>query len=436
MRLRPHQERTNDDCIETLEKHGICVLNGQQRVGKTLISIAAAAHFGGDILFLTKKTAIKDIQGALESYGLDGVTVINYESIHKVEAKPWRLIICDECHALGAFPKPPKVWTLVNQHFKRTGAKGLLMSGTPFIESLAKAYGIVCVTGRGPWVDFPTFNRWWNPQHHYKKGVGGGYGVYAAKVRRVGGLEAPDYAQVHRDKVMADILPIMVEITRKEAGFKVTDATHVLCELENRALASISQRIRKEGIVEVEDSEGSTRVCVYDTPASRSQGAHMVGGGTLIDEDGEAFVLGGVDAHYRAAWIRNGAKVGKQYVIQTEFIHERFLLLDFLGPLATDDLEEFKSGAYRFVVLSLKSYSMGIDFSWLDGTQILYSMCWSGGHFDQVCDRQLNFTRTKPAIVAIPLLKGGIDRAVYEGVTTKGKFNASIYREIANANKA
>ena len=32
--------------------------------------------------------------------------VINYESLHKIPKIKWDLIICDEAHGMGAFPKP------------------------------------------------------------------------------------------------------------------------------------------------------------------------------------------------------------------------------------------------------------------------------------------------------------------------------------------
>ena len=61
------------------------------------------------VLFLTKKKAMgsikEDSMKLCPSYEL---FIINYESMHKLPKIDWDLIIIDEAHTLGAFPKPSK----------------------------------------------------------------------------------------------------------------------------------------------------------------------------------------------------------------------------------------------------------------------------------------------------------------------------------------
>jgi len=281
---------------------------------------------------------------------------------------------------------------------------------------------MITMTGRGPWFKYKDFFSWWRPIGYHKNKVNGAYGVADAIKRTGTGFDCPDYAAVHDDKIMRDINPYMVKCTREEAGFTQVSAKVVAVTLENHKIKELCDEIWKEGLIEIDG-----RTCVYETPAARLQGAHMAGGGCLIDDNGEAFILPSeYDPYYKARWIKEGAKDGKQYIIQTAFIHERKLLMEYLG--ATDDLDEFKDSGVKFWVGSLMSYSMGVDFSWISGTQILYSMPFSGAHYQQCLDRQLNFKREKPAIVAIPI--GGIDAQVHAALKEKKNFTASFYRAI------
>ena len=49
---------------------------------------------------------------------------INYESMHKAPNLKWDLIICDEAHSLGAFPKPNKRSKAVRDLILKTKSEG------------------------------------------------------------------------------------------------------------------------------------------------------------------------------------------------------------------------------------------------------------------------------------------------------------------------
>lgn len=81
------------------------------RTGKTLTSLNIAEKAGAtSVLFVTKKKAMSSIEKDYESrkftFELD---LVNYEALHKLTAEDieeYDLVICDEAHCLGAFPKP------------------------------------------------------------------------------------------------------------------------------------------------------------------------------------------------------------------------------------------------------------------------------------------------------------------------------------------
>ena len=68
------------------------------------------------------------------------LTVINYESLHKIPEKGWDMIICDEAHTLGAFPKPSKRAKQVKELVIKNNCFVVLLSGTPTPESYSQMY--------------------------------------------------------------------------------------------------------------------------------------------------------------------------------------------------------------------------------------------------------------------------------------------------------
>ena len=83
----------------------------QWRLGqeKTLTSLGVCDVIGAErVLFLTKKKAISSIEHDYKMLNPSfELQVINYESSHKINLgfSP-DVVIADESHSLGAFPKP------------------------------------------------------------------------------------------------------------------------------------------------------------------------------------------------------------------------------------------------------------------------------------------------------------------------------------------
>lgn len=108
--FRDYQEDIIERGARVLEDTGFLYLAMEVRTGKTLTSLGICDTFDVDnVLFLTKKKAISSITDDADklcpSYTL---FTINYESMHKLPNIKWDIIICDEAHGMGAFPKPSK----------------------------------------------------------------------------------------------------------------------------------------------------------------------------------------------------------------------------------------------------------------------------------------------------------------------------------------
>ena len=109
MKFRDYQEEIIDKGVDVLGEHGFVYLAMEVRTGKTLTSLGIAKEMGATrVLFITKKKAISSIEADYQmlkpSFTLE---VINYESLHKTEGS-FDLVVLDEAHSLGAFPKPSK----------------------------------------------------------------------------------------------------------------------------------------------------------------------------------------------------------------------------------------------------------------------------------------------------------------------------------------
>ena len=125
MNFRDYQLEIIDKGMGLIMKHGFVYLGMEVRTGKTLTSLGIAQKmFMNNVLFITKKKAITSIE---KDYKLLSpkfkLIVINYESLHKIPDIKWDMIICDEAHSLGAFPKPNKRAKAVKDIIYKTRAK-------------------------------------------------------------------------------------------------------------------------------------------------------------------------------------------------------------------------------------------------------------------------------------------------------------------------
>jgi len=103
---------------EIITQHGFLYLAMEVRTGKTLTSLGIAERINAsNVLFITKKKAISSIEGDYQKFNPPYyLKVINYDSLHLVmHEKNWDLIICDEAHGMGAFPKPSNRAVLVGE---------------------------------------------------------------------------------------------------------------------------------------------------------------------------------------------------------------------------------------------------------------------------------------------------------------------------------
>ena len=110
---------------------GLSILQWRCEQGKTLTSLGLADKLGRkNVLFVTKKKAISSIESDYATLNPNyNIVVINYESLHKIDDLPYDMMILDEAHTLGAFPKPSKRGEASERHGGKAQANCLLTVG-------------------------------------------------------------------------------------------------------------------------------------------------------------------------------------------------------------------------------------------------------------------------------------------------------------------
>src|SRR6478736_630659 len=109
--LRPEQRDTVDKAKPILAKFGIVYLACQVRTGKNVMSLTVAREGimrkYNKVLFVTKLGAIPGVESdyKMTGYRFDSFHLTNFEQLHK-HTPHYDLVIVDEAHSIGAYPKP------------------------------------------------------------------------------------------------------------------------------------------------------------------------------------------------------------------------------------------------------------------------------------------------------------------------------------------
>jgi len=127
------------------------------RTGKTLTALETAKLYGAKrVLFLTKKKAVNSIRFDYNNFGYEfDLVVTNDESMHKLEDTNYDLVIHDEHHRFGAFPKPGLATKTYKQMF--ADKPMIFLSGTMSPESFTQIYHQFWVSNYSPFRHYVNF---------------------------------------------------------------------------------------------------------------------------------------------------------------------------------------------------------------------------------------------------------------------------------------
>ena len=386
-KLRDYQERLSEEVAAKLGAHKIAILNAEVRTGKTHVALSVASKYNR-VLFITKKKAISsiddDYRTAEHSFN---ITVINYESLHKVSGV-FDLVICDESHGIAAYPKPSKRTKAVKSFVSNDL---LLLTGTLLPESNSQIYHQLWVSPHSPYKG--NFYKWHTIYGTPKK-IFTSYG------------EAKDYSVVEYDKIKDVVNRLKVSFTQEEAGFTTKVKEHVLKVDLKESTIKLMDKLRKDGVV-----QGVDDILLAETSVKMMQKLHQLSSGTVILESGAGKVLDTTKVDFIADHFK-----GKKLAIFYYYKQEREMIFNKFGDTVTQDLEEFNT-TDKHIALQQVSGAEGINLSAAD-VLIFINFGFSNTKFVQSKDRLTTMTRKENDVYYI-LSNNGIDNRVYKAVTNK-----------------
>lgn len=402
LQLRPYQIEISNKASNMLKKIGIVYLCMEVRTGKTLTALNTANSYGAlNVLFLTKKRAIPSIKSDYEALSHNfKLTVINNESLHKVEGD-FDLLISDEHHRNGAFPKPNKVTKLIKQNYSHLPM--IFLSGTPHPESYSQIYHQFWLSDFSPF-DESNFYKW---ARTYVR----------VKDRHLGYAVVKDYSDGIKELINPIINPYMITFTQKQAGFETEVKEDVLKVKMNPLTYQLADRLKRDLFIVSKD--GSE--IMADTAVKLQQKLHQIYSGTVLFEDGSFRIF---DTS-KAEFIKQHFK-GKRLGVFYKFKAEWELLKQTFGEDLTNDLQTFDNGC-QHIALQIVSGSEGISLKNADYL-VYYNIDFSAKNYWQSRDRLTTMQRKSNDIYWI-FSEGGIEEKIYKAVQGKKSYTSTLFKK-------
>jgi hypothetical protein len=390
---------------DILKKYWFLYLAMEVRTGKTLTSLGIAEEVGAErVLFITKKKAIGSITADYNMLKPSFyMCVINYESLHTVQDEwKWDLIICDEAHSMGAFPKPSLRADMVAKLVRKLNPYVILLSGTPTPESYSQMYHQVYGIPNNPFSEFKSFYRFCDK---YVK----------VKQRKINGLMMNDYSN-GLDTILEAMRPYTITYTQEAAGFKAKTTEEVLEVELKESTYKLIERLKKDLVI-----EGKEEVILADTSVKLMTKVHQLCSGTIKFESGKSMVLDLSKAEFIKSHFE-GCKIGIFY----KFKEELSALQQVFGDNLTTELSVFED-TDKNIALQIVSGREGISLRDADYL-VYYNIDFSATSYWQSKDRMTTKDRLENSVYWV-FSKGGIEKDIYKAVTKKKDYNVAHFKK-------
>lgn len=414
--LRPYQAKAASELVRILQSHSIAYLRGEVRTGKTLTVIDVARQLGlqpklvPEVLIVTKKKAIPSIEADVAALEMEGAVIVtNYEQLHKFAGQKFNLLIVDEAHGVGAYPKPSKRFRDLQQ---LKFAKLLLMSGTPSPESFSQLYHQLNLSQYSPWSQFNSFYAWAKA------------GYVTVREKYVGtAMPVKDYSDADQKRVLADMGHLTVQMTQSEAGFAQPIVEHVHMVAMRPRTYRLTRRIMRDGVIGNPDC----RSVLADTGAKVMSKLRQLWSGTVITEAHGSVITDDSKAQYIVRQWLGKSKVAILYTFDAE---RRMLekVLQRAGIVTVNTPEAFNAGDREtWFVGQVQASREGVNLSSADDL-IFFGIDYAALSYLQGRDRASYLGRDRENRVHWLLAKGGVEPEILETVRMKHDFTIAHYR--------
>ena len=403
-KFRDYQKKIINDGSDVLVDKGFLYLAMEVRTGKTLTSLGICEKVNANsVLFLTKKKAISSIEGDYESLNPKyNLVVTNYESIHKLDDSKYDVIILDEAHSMGAFPKPSRRAKQVREIIRSTKPKVILMSGTPTPESFSQMYHQVYGIPNNPFSSYKNFYRFCDDYVNVTE-------------RKINGMNIRDYSK-GKQTIINAVKPYTISYSQKEAGFKVDTREHKLYVKMADITYKIANRLKKDLVV-----EGKDEVVLGDTSVKLMTKLHQIYSGTVKFESGNSKIL---DLS-KAEFIHDNfgdAKTGIFY----KFKEEYNALKEVYGDDLCTELDEFNT-THKTIALQIQAGREGISLRKAEAL-VYYNIDFSATSYWQSRDRMTTSDRLESDVYWV-FAEGGIEDKIYKAVSNKKDYTTKHFKK-------
>lgn len=402
MELRHYQIEIANKANEILKQLNIVYLCCEVRTGKTLMALETSKLFGANkVLFLTKKKAINSILSDFKALNYNyELTVANNESVHLIKDK-YDLIISDEHHRNGAFPKPNKATKIINEKF--SNLPFIFLSGTPTPESYSQIYHQFWLSKHTPFKNYINFYKWAKDFVNVKQ-KHLGYGVIN------------DYTDANQEKIKLITDKYMITFTQEDAGFK-TNVKETILEVEMHPIIyKIAKELKKNNLY-----QGKNDLILADTAVKLMSKLHQLYSGTVILESGNGIILD----DSKLVFINEKFKDNK-IAIFYKFQQELEMIKLFYQDKICFDLETFDN-TNKNIALQIVSGREGISLKNADYL-IYLTPDFSATSYWQSRDRLTTMDRKENNIFWI-FAKGGIESYIYKSIMEKKNYTLSQFKK-------
>lgn len=393
----PHQVEAANKLYDILKQKGYAYLAGLPRSGKTYTALLVCEKSPviKNVLVLTKKNAIEGWERFTKknSYITKNYVITNYEQVGKSikSFKDFQLVIIDESHNIGAFPKRTQRTQLIRKLCWDT--PHLHLSGTAIVESPCSIYHQMTISKYTPfnYKSFYHFHREWG----------------ISSVKYIRGMSIVVYDKA-KPALLDEINKFTVYMTQEDAGIKAT-ATDVLHYVElTLETKKVYNTLLKDKVLSIKGEE-----VLADTVLKLRVMLHQIEGGTLLDGANDVKLI-----------LDNTEKI--------DYIKNTFGDLEDVGIMCHFVLERQKLSKYftKAQIYSSTSHAEGVDLSHLKHF-IIYSSDYSGAKFIQRRERITNLNVSNTTQVHHILTKGAVSEQVYNIVSKKKHFNDHTYKKVA-----
>jgi hypothetical protein len=430
-----------DRALPILLKHRLVYLSMETRTGKTPVSIMLSQRLCESngvkqAVFCTKKSVIPAIQKTLSELKQDNrididIQIVSFDSLHKVDHAPNRIIIADEAHSFGAYPKPSRRAVMLAGLSRQCYV--IFLSATPTPESFSQIYHQLWAARSESPLIAPYKNFYaWARDYVQKKEVRytNEFGVVETKLvyytKRTSGGDINDYSRAKKELILPYLDELSVSGTKADAGFQHTSVKEIFVDAPMPdSLVQQIKAIKRDNIITIDGDE-----IVADTAAALLSKVHQLSSGTVIGRDKTHMV-----ADHKLSRLRMIQIAYPKIAIYYKYIGEYEALKAYFGGRATDNANEFNESPDKVFLGQFLSKREGINLMEADAL-VMYNIDFAYLSYEQTINRITNMNRkTLPVVIWIFSQytndKGkpeSLERRIYNDVKQKKNYTLAHYK--------